>query len=205
MHRNEIPQKLRFSSEAVFVDVDSEMTIRISGNNIKLSPSAPFVGAREHQASVPVYTNHFYETFEQFCRNAGDFLRVGLFTVSGSERVVAIYDSRKPFLPRASDAMPAKVWALVNAIADGEELVDEENRLVEWRQGGNFGWFWNLDCDYCSEWGYGSMFPVAGESQEELQDRNKKNYDAMIQALGGEENVFVVDGPEIKIVKGVIA
>lgn len=201
---SQLTQTKVLNKENILIHVESELTLKIYGNVLEALPFAPFAGDSSRKTEVPTYSNPFYETFEGFCRNAGESLRVGMFSVNDSERVIAIYDSRRPFYPSLDDVMEEKREETARRIADQDELTDADGRMVEWQQGGNFGYFWNLDCDFCSEWGYATMYPISDETQQEATTRSRDSFRRLLDAIGGDEEVFVISAPshEDIVIKG---
>lgn len=192
-----IEQRILANDRNYRIDLNNgEAVVIVSGNHLYLTVIAS--GKTWHE-EVTVYNNPFYDTFERFCRNAGDRLRVGIYNVSNM-RIVAIYDSRDAFYPSLDDVMEEKREATREAMERDDEL-SENGLLVEWEQGNNFGWFWNLDEPAFCEWGIASMFPVGDESFDQMRDRQQRNHERLLELLGGKDKVVVIDTPPITLVQ----
>lgn len=96
----------------------------------------------------------WWEGLEGFCDYAGDGLRVALVTLDIGDRLIHIYDHRPAFYPLISDIADPEQRASEEAARREEpELYGPNGECLEWQQGGNFAYVWNLDTDYFSEWG----------------------------------------------------
>jgi hypothetical protein len=177
--------------------------LRVEGDRIALLQRPPlplpqdWIEVRSHTLEYPSHTP-FYNDFEGFCRWVGDDIRVAPASLDIGDRIIYIYDYRPPFYPLISDiADPITRGKERSAAKYDPGLYGPNGEMLEWGAGGNYGYAWNLDTDYFSEWGT-APFPHAGETEEQMVDRHQSGLRAFVEAMGETlDSVTHIQGPQV--------
>lgn len=176
--------------------------LKVAGDAMMLEQRMPqelggdYAIVRAHTTTYHMDTP-FFVGLEAFCDYAGDGLRVGVAQLEMGDRIIYLYDHRPAFYPVIGDVVSEKRRKdLREARKEEPELFGPAGEMLEYQQGGNFGYGWNLDMEYGSEWGY-APFPQAGESITEMNSRITEGIRAFMGIMDDddrpEHGFFVID------------
>lgn len=129
--------------------------------------------------TVRSYGEPFYSDLAGFVAFCKGCCKAGIADTNVAGRILYIFDHR-----------PERE---ITVFPDGKRIPDEDRGYYE---GGNFGYAFNIDYPYMSEWGYAHAFPKAGENDSDMLKRQQQEYNnvmAFLSEIGGGEEPFVVD------------
>jgi hypothetical protein len=161
-----------------------DFTVGVVGDTIFVYRGSP--DATEHK--VKCYGAPFYHDIEGFVAKCEGSCKLGYIRTEEAGEVLCLYDHRPE--------VELTEWP------DGTEIEPEDRGYYD---GGNFGYALNLTYDYFSEWATIHEFPRYGEDVQEMVDRQRENFAAMMEFLsdGGKHEVAIIDAsPGILEVRG---
>lgn len=172
--------------------------VNIAGDTLTLWAAIPHTTERVPVQAHDVDTapNAFYRDFEGFCQWVGfEDVRITPAVLTDGQRILYIYDWRPPFYPKISDLADVEDRNRESKARDDEpELYGPDGEMLEWQSGGNYGYGWNLDVDFNSEWGH-APFPWKGETIDDMNARHEQARQSLRNVFGDDMSIIV--GPQI--------
>lgn len=178
-----ITHRFSFDDAGAHAEV-AGIAVDVRGNTVTLTWRDSLTGEWIKTREVRTYGDPIYGDLEGMLRRAGEGARIAMQVRKQSGAVLYFYDGR-PY--RAID--PAE-FGLTAEDADG------------FYDGGNFGFIMSLLEAMFDEWGT-APFPENDETMEQYHDRVRQAQEMWFSALGGKENVTVIDMTEGDDVLGV--
>lgn len=126
----------------------------------------------QHDHDLHSYGDFLYPHLEGMLRRAGEGARLGYTIYDQAGAILHFYDARPQ-----------------TAITTAEFPDRDPDDLLGYYDGGCFGYSFNLDCDYCSEWGT-APFPEIGQTDEQRNANIAASLKALSDAFGGDITII---------------